>query len=335
MRRILFVLWAVILLLAEPLNCFADKAEPGYNIGPGPLHIRSQAVGPSLHLTMSPIDPGKFEPGGYRLYVGSTWTNMWANEDRYFLDFERIENYVEISNAFNERFALTLGFTQSNYFGGAMDNAIEEFHDLFGINQNGRDKASHNDSRFILYDAKGNIISDIDVAKRANNNAIYITAQYLLHPGTTQIPAIGIGGTVQYGLNTPSSEDDHEPLDIGIAMGLFKRWSHRWYSYHQLGYIRYGQTEFFGLKFEETNLFAINTIVWHWRPNLSILLQHIYHEGAMENFGNLSNGSHELDLGFKWKFSGGNVIEFAIIENIITYDNSPDFGIHLAYEYRF
>ena len=149
------------------------------------------------------------------------------------------------------------------------------------------------------------------------------------------MPAIGISGTVQYGLETPSSEDNDEPLDVGVAIGLFKRWSERWFSYHQLGCIHYGRTKLFGLKFEEDNLFSMNTIEWRWRPKFCVLLQYISHEGALEDFGKLSDASHEVDLGFKWAFSGGSIIEFAVIENIITLDNSPDFGLHLAYNYPF
>ncbi|MBW2144225.1 MAG: DUF3187 family protein, partial [Deltaproteobacteria bacterium] len=63
--------------------------------------------------------------------------------------------------------------------------------------------------------------------------------------------------------------------------------------------------------------------------------QYIWHEAALEDFEELSDASHELDLGFKWKLSSGGIIEFAVIENIITYDNSPDFGLHLAYNYSF
>ncbi|MBW1916141.1 MAG: DUF3187 family protein, partial [Deltaproteobacteria bacterium] len=182
-------------------------------------------MGQSLRLTMTPIDPVKFQTTGYRMSVGATRSNVWADEDRYHLDYEMLDTRVEISKAFTERFALSVGFVQRNYFGGALDNPIEQFHDLFGIDQNGRDKASHNDSRFILYDAAGNTVSNIEDVTRANNNAVYVTGQYLVHPGTTQLPAICMSGTLRYGLNTPSSEDDDQPLDMGIAIGLFKRWS--------------------------------------------------------------------------------------------------------------
>jgi hypothetical protein len=60
----------------------------------------------------------------------------------------------------------------------------------------------------------------------------------------------------------------------------------------------------------------------------------MYYEGALQDFGSLSDSSHEVDFGLKWQFTDGGIFEIGMIENIITYDNSPDFGFHLAYEHR-
>ncbi|MDY7039178.1 MAG: DUF3187 family protein, partial [Thermodesulfobacteriota bacterium] len=37
----------------------------------------------------------------------------------------------------------------------------------------------------------------------------------------------------------------------------------------------------------------------------------------------------------KWTLSNGNTVEFALLEDVITWDNSPDFGVHLAYSNYF
>ena len=178
----LLIVGAFILILAVPLNGFADQVAPGYNLGLGPLQTRSQAIGQTLRLTMPPIDPGKFQSDGYLLSVSTTWTNVWADEDRYFLDYEVLDSRVELSKALTKKFALSAGFCQRDYFGGNMDNAIQEFHDWFGIDQNGRDDFPRNESRIILYDKAGNAVSVIEDVTHANNNAIYVAGQYLLHP---------------------------------------------------------------------------------------------------------------------------------------------------------
>jgi hypothetical protein len=83
----------------------------------------------------------------------------------------------------------------------------------------------------------------------------------------------------------------------------------------------------------ENGLSVVNALVWQYRPRVSYLLQFMYGEGLFKNISDLSDATHEAHLGLKWELKSGGLLEFAIIENIISYDNSPDFGIHLAYTY--
>ena len=294
----------------------SEQATPGYNYSHGPLRLTSQSPGQSLRLTMPPMVPEAIEPGHYRLLFGTAWTNVWAKEDRYFLDYEMLDSFVAVSYGVNDRLGLALGFNQRNYFGGAMDNSIEEFHDLFGIHQKGRDEAPHNDTRIIRYDEFGNIIEDTNDISEANNNNILFAAQFILGHGTERMPAMSVTGIARYGLDTPPSENDDKPIDIGMGIGFSKRWAARWYSYHYLSLTRYGQTELFNLELEKTAASGMTAVAWLWRPNCSILLQYMVHEGVLKDFGSMSNTAHELDLGLKWQFSDGSIMEIGFIENI-------------------
>lgn len=49
----------------------------------------------------------------------------------------------------------------------------------------------------------------------------------------------------------------------------------------------------------------------------------------------LDKPSHEVHLGFKLRVYGNYVMDFALIENMITLDNSPDFGVHIGLSRRF
>ena len=43
----------------------------------------------------------------------------------------------------------------------------------------------------------------------------------------------------------------------------------------------------------------------------------------------------EVTLGWKWEAVQRGVLEVGIIENLISFDNSPDFGIHVGFSRRF
>ena len=335
MHHLLLILSVMIIILTIPINSFSSEENFDYNYGLGILQLRSQSPAQSLRLTMPSIIPGAFKPGILGVHAGTTWTNVWVESSEVALDYEMLDTHIAVSYGINKRLGFGIGFDQRNYFGGAMDNFIQEFHDLFGIDQNGRDRVGRNLSHIIQYDDQGNIIFETDDLSNLENNGISLIAQYILSHGTTRWPAIGLSGVLRYGFNSPSSEDNHEPLDWNIGIGLSKRWTDIWYTYSLLGYTRYGQTELIGLEFEKDAISFMLAFAWQWKPNFSILLQYLFSESVVKDFGSVSKPSHEINLGFKWQLSSGSIVEFALIENFITFDNSPDFGLHLALSYPF
>ena len=335
MRQLLLLLSVLSIILTVPINSFSSEENFDYNYGLGILQLRSQSPAQSLRLTMPSIIPGAFKPGILGVHFGTTWTNVWVDSSEVSLDYEMLDTHVAVSYGINKRIGLCVAFDQRNYFGGAMDNFIQGFHDFFGIDQNGRDKIDRNLSRIIRYDDQGNIIFETDNLNYLENNGISLISQYVLSHGTTNWPAIGVSGVLRYGVNTASSEDNHEPLDWSIGIGLSKRWADTWYTYSHLGYTSYGQTEMFGLEFKDDAISFMLAFAWQWKPYFSILFQYLFSEGVVKDFGSLSDPSHEMDLGFKWQLSSGSIVEFALIENVITFDNSPDFNLHLALSHPF
>ena len=74
---------------------------------------------------------------------------------------------------------------------------------------------------------------------------------------------------------------------------------------------------------------------WRAFNRASIIAQYLYSDGLAIDLGELSDASHEVNLGFKWECSPGVVLEFALIENFLTTNNSPDFGLHAGVAWRF
>ena len=66
-----------------------------------------------------------------------------------------------------------------------------------------------------------------------------------------------------------------------------------------------------------------------------MLLQYLRTEGLSPDFGPFAAESHEFTLGWKWEVVSKTVIEVGLIENLISFDNSPDFGIHVGLVRRF
>ncbi len=324
-------------ILAATCPTAHGKSQPpyfDYNFGGGPFVLASRSPGPSLRLTEPPLVPSNLSKGQVIIDAGTSWTNVWANEAFYYFDYEMIESHLSLTYGINKRWMVGISFIKRNYFGGAMDDFIIEFHDLFGIDQDGRGNAPTGKSKLLLLDGNGNTVADLGAANVFNNSSAQLMSSLILTPGTKLLPAINLSAVVQYGLETPF-DDNADPLDISIGIGLSKRWASRWYSYHTIRYTRFSQTNIPHLTFKNSSLSSTNTLSWQKHPGLSFLLQYMYHEDVIKNLNSLSDPSHEIGLGFKWQIRKSGVIEFSIIENILDYANSPDFGVHLAYSHRF
>ena len=64
-------------------------------------------------------------------------------------------------------------------------------------------------------------------------------------------------------------------------------------------------------------------------------MQYLVSEEIAEDFSPFTKASHEVNLGWKWEMPGACTFELGLIENVITYGNSPDFGVHMGLKHRF
>jgi hypothetical protein len=323
--------WTVLWLGISPVP--ANSFSYDFNYGLGPLDIRSNSPGQSLRLTLPNIVPGTIRPG-WDLNVAATTSNVWLTEERdYILDFEIFDGYIAAQHGMNKRLGVGLFFDQHIYYGGILDGFIEGFHDLAGIDQDGRDRWPRYETWIIRKDT--GYVTD-EVNDKLTNNGLGALFSYVLTHGTeTWIPALCINGLVRYGLEGPDSPD--EPLDFGASLGASKRLSKRWFAYGQLGYAHFGMTRIDGVMIDLSDqaLSGMLAVAWHLNPNFPIMIQYQFQEGAIKNLVRLNDPSHEFTIGFKWKMKHGGTLAFGLIENLFAPDSSSDFGVHLGYAYRF
>jgi len=337
-----------LFLAVVALICTAFPAVPGrteelsddYNYGLGKIDLRSQSPAQSLRFTLPLLIPGDIQPG-CGLHIANTWTNVWAEESEYVLDYEMSETLVTVTYGFNKRFGVFLEFENRNYFGGEMDGLIQGFHDIFGIDQEGRDDVSKGRKVIQRFDPKtGQMLSETS-AEDLENNAMVFLMNYTLTHGTKIWPAANVFGAVRYGLNCADLCRDNHPVDAGFGLGLAKRWSKKWYTYVSLGYTLYESRDprepapgVTPVDFEDNAFTGLFVLSWHCTPSFSILAQYLYSGQSIKNIDGLDEASHEVHFGFKWKTKYG-MIEFALIENVISMSNSPDFGLHGGWGFHF
>ena len=328
---------AVLLLLAVAPGLGAEEIPYDYNYGTGPLNIRQTSPGQSVRLTLPNVVPGTIRPG-WAFNLGASTANVWLNEEEYLMDYEILDLKLDVSYGFNKRFGVFGFLDRREFYGGILDGFIDTFHEVFGIDGDGREQWPKNETLVILYDDQHQpVYRTSNVDDEYANTGIGLALQYLLtRGGPAWIPAVSITGLVRYGLETPSSPQ--APWDYALQLGASKRLNSAWFLYAALGYTFFNQTKFDQLPYalSDRAYSGMLAVSWNIKPHLPVLLQYQFHEGTVKkNLGTMGQPAHEITLGFKWLMDHGSTIEFGMTENFGVVSNSADFGIHLGYDYRF
>ena len=331
----------LVLFLFTATTGIAEEIDYAYNHGLGTLQIVSQSPAQSLRLTLPMLIPGDIK-SGLGTNIHATWTNVWISESTFLLDYEMLDTVIAATYGFNDRFGLSVVFDNRNYFGGVMDNFIEEFHDLFNIDQDGRDEVPKNRKIVQRFDPQTGDTVEFS-ADELNNNGVALLLNYNITHGTQTWPSLNVFGVVRYALNSAEvfNHGNHQ-VDCGFGLGFAKRWSKRWYTYAALGYtifddyeVRATEPDLEPLAFEDDQLTGMFSLSWHYTPTFAILAQYLFSGPDIKNIDKLDDPSHEVHLGFQWHSQHCGMIEFALIENVVTCNNSPDFGLHAGWSYVF
>ncbi len=316
------------------------------HVGYGPLGIRSQSPFQSLRLGITPRTPSTLSSGEHQLRVGGTWANTWANDEATFdpvggdlgdflLDFESFDASLAYAYGLFDTLQLELELEQRWRFGGVMDSFIEGFHDLFSLGQAGREEFPRDQTNISVAARNGSpevALLGSDAGGSFSRNLL-LTVQHNITCGTSKWPALSWSATVRTSLGNPGDLEG-DSVDVALSVAAARRFG-RFYAYLTLGYAWYGSNAVYGLDLERTQASVLAAGEWRFRPRMSLLIQYLGTQGVATDLGVFSDPSHEVVLGWKWEIRQAGVLEVGLLENIIEFSNSPDFGVHVGWTQRF
>jgi thiol-disulfide isomerase/thioredoxin len=312
------------------------------NVGYGPLKLYAQSPFQALRLTIRPRTPSTLGKGQFEGSFWATWVNVFDLENevgdpanQFFLDFETLQTVLAVSYGITDTFEIEGEFQSRRRFGGFMDSFIEGFHDLFGIDQGGRLDVPRDDFSIHLTPEDGREPVWLDPGDRGVfSQTLGVSFQHNITCGTSKFPALAYSVSARYEMNDDDDFSDSSKLDFGASASVSRRFG-RFYAYGTLGYAWFGRDNFRGLELENTQWTFLVAGEWRIFTRQSMIVQLLVTEGQVQNFGAFSEQSNEITLGYKWEVRDGGILEVGLIENIISFDNSPDFGFHLGYSQRF
>jgi hypothetical protein len=298
--------------------------------GYGPLTLSSRSPFQMLRQVMTPRAPYPLREGQVMVTQTVTWTNQWSYKSQtYLLDGEILREGTYLSWGINDW--LLMGFEMAIFHrsGGFADRFIEGFHDAIGIGQAQREVQPHDDFKIRLHKPDGTVAEFTQTRTISMEDTILFAQAALMTERRSWCTlAAGLQMKLPTGTATDLTQTRH--IDGGGYLTAAKTLSREFVAYLSAGAAFFHPQTFGGINLVEEQWTAILALEYRMTEDFSILIQGLVISGAAENFDEFSEPSFEVTLGFKAKMTRYTAIEFGLLENLVFYENSPDFGVHLG-----
>ncbi len=294
----------------------------------GPLRTYVQSPMQSVSHT-NQLRSGFSLPAQYfEAYGSAAIASVWAHTDEYALDY--YHNQLELGGKWqiSSHWQWELNYRWVFAADNHLDGLTQSFHDLFGIDQNGRDEVSNN--RFYIsmphYDVLGN---DFDGQSIANNISTYLQYQFI----EDSHHALSLGGSLYYNY---------------VAHGPFKRSNFEQgiqinYSYlnsvHAI-YSMIGATfrsdasALINLPYRHTTIALAGGYRYAFGDKHHLLIEYHWNQGSNEGPNEFSDAANEIAIGYRYLMKS-SAFEVIATENVRNMDNSTDIALAFGYRHLF
>ena len=306
------------------------------NVGYGPLRLGSQSPFQSLRFGIDPRTPSTLAEGQWEAHLTETWSNTFVYQaGEVLLDYEMLDTKASIAYGILDELELELGYENRSAFGGIMDRFINAFHRTFGLTDAGRHNFPRNQFQVQIADKNGNTAVNLDDEdKGAFSDSLSLTLQHNVTCGTECLPAIAYAITLRFPLDNKVNLDGGLPVEPQLSLSVSKGIGD-FYLYLSGAFGYFGTQHQNAIKYRHTQLSGLAALEWRFASRMSLSVQYLATQGVVQSLGSFSTNSHEITLGWKWEFVNNVVSEFGLIENLINFENSPDFGLHAGLTWRF
>jgi hypothetical protein len=305
------------------------------NVGYGPLRLQSLSPFQALRFSLQPRTPSTLAAGAFEVHLSESWANEWArNEGDHLVDFEVLQEDFSISYGVSDVLQIDLGFVERSRFGGRMDRFIQEFHDAFHIDQGGRDEVPKGDFGMLITENGATVAQLTNRDRGSYSESILLTAQHNVTCGTDGLPALAYALTVRAELGDQEDIHDGELIDVLASLSASKKLGDV-FAYLGVGVAWFGKERFQDVELRTTQLSLLVAIEWQFAGGASVVVQYLLSEGVAQDLADFSEPSNEVTFGLKLEVAPMTVLELGLIENVVTSDNSPDFGLHAGLLWRF
>ncbi|MGR6831520.1 DUF3187 family protein [Aliivibrio wodanis] len=286
-----------------------------------PLFVSAQSPIHSNVLSLQLREAQAMQPGQYEIKTSYTKASIWAETGDYFLDY--YQNNIDLALTYQATPILKteVGYKRITAQDNGLDELTKNFHDFFGIGQNGRDEVD--DDRFYISIPSLGVQYD-DFEGETLTNAFFVYSEVAILQ--TAYQAVSVGGTLYYN-HVDSGPFARSSFEQGLQVNYsFHQYVHHFYTSTGLVH-RNGDVSDEVLN--STAAFLSLGYEYQFSPQHSVLLEsHNYGGWANEN-EDFSETSNEVVVGYRYTYAQA-ALEVAMHENARNMDNSTDIAFSLG-----
>lgn len=325
-----YTLFMAILLFAGLTRASDYSPEPYWQGTLGPLTIRSLSPAQSLRLAPIPRSPYGLPEGNIELQINSAAASIFIDDEegRFTLDYHFTDTRLAMKMGFAERWSAEISFNDRRVVNAHLDQLTEEFHDLFGISQNGRLDVDSNDTRLSIPEYGIDLGREL---KGVLSQTVGLSIQKVLVDKSINWPATAVNFNMSYE-TLGDGMIEQGSFDYGIQFSIADKRAGG-YTYGNISYTQFGSDNSIGIPLAESQLSGMLGYEFTVADHQAFIMQYLFSQGVVENLGALDDVSHEIHLGYKWR-TASYLWELGLVENIVNFDNSPDVAFTFGMTYR-
>ncbi len=269
-------------------------------------------------------------PGTWSVGLEGSWGNIWNQEpESYTIDGEFVRVEPRLAYTLLPGFEIGIFLPVAGRMEGFADGFIENFHNLFNLNNAARDEFPRDRLLIEVTDKDGNRVTLNDDFWGINDLPVF--ASILLTEGTVLWPAVSSQLTITLpvgdedklqGLGTPVYE---------LGTILSKRLGESRFIVYLGGSVSYcSRGDLIGIPLHKTIFSGLLALEYQLIEEFSLLAQYCISSPAAKNYYEYSEPINEINLGFKWRLTNSLLLELSIMENMFNYQNSTDIGMNVG-----
>lgn len=292
----------------------------------GPIDAHGSTIYQLASTDFIPNLPRSLRAGEVELSTHADWTSCYT-ESPSLNYYETFHSRTSLWVGLDDR--MTVGLSQSVLAvgGGRMASFINRFHDAFGIKSK---RGQYPENKFLVQDHENGPIRELPSKSFAGD--LMLT----LHCKLVEENGYGLFFGSQYQFPTGGETFYYKHHGFGVGNYLYGYLDLcedvRFFVAGDFAYIGRGEVLDHKLRpFQASAVAGVDIRLTSW---MSVVAQMTSASGAA-SWEAFSSWTSETELGFRFRLSDRVTFEFGATENIINFDNSPDFGIHSGLAVRF